>query len=82
MAARQKTREIEMCNEEWERRKLKIKEDIARASQERHKESNRIELLQEKIEKLSELLRESSGHIGRLKVDQSQMLKERESRHE
>ena len=63
MAARQKSREIEMCNEEWERRKVDTKHQMMDVSKKRAEEVREIEVVQEQKEKLSELLTQASENI-------------------
>jgi K+/H+ antiporter YhaU regulatory subunit KhtT len=67
MAARQKMKEIEKCNLEWDRRKAELKEEIAKTISKREDEQRRIDQIHDQIEKLNELLQQSSDNIKRLK---------------
>ena len=52
MAARQKIREIEECNDEWELRKGKIKTKMLEIGTKREEQSHQIESIVEQKEKL------------------------------
>jgi peptidoglycan hydrolase CwlO-like protein len=70
MAARQKLSEIEKCNLEWEKRKMAIRDEMSRTVSKREGEQKRIDQIHEQIEKLNELLQQSSDNIKKLQEEQ------------
>jgi predicted nucleic acid-binding Zn-ribbon protein len=67
MAARQKLAEIELGSQEWERRKKGLKEEMMRVVGKREEEQKRIEQTHDQIEKLNELLQQSSDNVKKLR---------------
>jgi hypothetical protein len=70
MAARQKLSEIEKYNLEWDKRKMAIREETSRTVSKREGEQKKIDQIHDQIEKLNELLQQSSDNIKKLQEEQ------------
>lgn len=80
MAARQKLAEIERATTEWDQRKKALREEMIKVVGRREEEQKRIEQTHDQIEKLNELLQQSSDNVKKLREEQEKMTLERESR--
>ena len=80
MAARQKQAEIERASAEWDLRKKAVRDEMMRAVGRREEEQKRIEQTHDQIEKLNELLQQSSDNVNKLREEQEKMAGEREGR--